>query len=307
MLVLLVAFAVPGWTQAPPTGSCGKNVSFAVAEAGQPVPAIPKFTSKWLEGKGRREAFSKLCFSQVPSEGLTNYIVVFSTTSQAFDGLKASAHTYKTTSPGRENAAAVNSYGGTWSYAYNGAAPPATTATVDLKRDDKPKSVSVRVFDQTGRTVSQGDLQKFSSRDKLLEKMLTDVVNDSPPAMDRKSFASPLSVYYVNCDIDGAPASPAMAMGDPPAAVKTVASTSPAAPPPPPPPALDIWSSPPGADIFVDGAFVGKTPYSMTLSAGEHIVNLRKKDFAIWQRKVEVTAGKRRVGTNLEQKVLNLE
>src|SRR5579864_1816804 len=178
ILVLLVAFAIPGWTQSPSSGSCGKNVSFAVAEAGQPVPAIPKFTSKWLESKSRREAFSKLCFSQVPSEAMANYILVFSTTEAAFQGLKAAAHTYKTTTPAHDNAPATNGYGGTWSYAYTGAAPPATTATTDLKRDDKPKAVNVRAFDQTGKTVSQGNLQAFSSRDKLLEKVLTDIVND---------------------------------------------------------------------------------------------------------------------------------
>ena len=40
---------------APAPLACSKNVSFAIAEGGQPVPAIPKFTLKWLEGKSRKE------------------------------------------------------------------------------------------------------------------------------------------------------------------------------------------------------------------------------------------------------------
>jgi len=307
--VLLIATAGLGWAQAPPAGGCGKNVSFAIAEQGQPVPAIPKFASKWLESKSRREAFSKLCFSQVPSPAITNYIVVFSTTAIVFEGLKASAQTYKSAAQGHDNASTLNGYGGTWSYAYAGVAPPATTDTLDLRRDDKPKALDVRAFDQSGRTISQDNLKTFSSREKLLEKVLTDILNDTPQAMDRKSLASPLSVYYVNCDVDAAPASPGV--NDPsPAKAAAAASkpaAAPAAPPPPPPPGLDIWSSPPGADIFVDGAYVGKTPYSMTLAQGAHTIDLRKKDFAIWQRKVQVTAGKRRIGSYLEQKVLNLE
>jgi PEGA domain len=70
---------------------------------------------------------------------------------------------------------------------------------------------------------------------------------------------------------------------------------------------LDIWSSPAGADIFLDGGYVGKTPYSLVVPRGEHTVTLRKKDFGTWQRKVLVDAGQRRVGANLEQKTATLE
>jgi len=70
---------------------------------------------------------------------------------------------------------------------------------------------------------------------------------------------------------------------------------------------LDIWSIPAGADIFLDGGYVGKTPYSLVVPRGEHTVTLRKKDFGAWQRKVVADAGKRRVGANLEQKTPTIE
>lgn len=306
-LVTLLVSVTFGWGQTPTSEGCAKNVSFAIAENGQPVPAIPKFTLKWIGGKSRQQEFSKLCFSQVPSATQTNYIVVFSTNPNAFDGLKASAHTYKSATQVHEGNAAVNSYGGTWSYAYTGAAPAATTNTLELKLDDKPKSLQVRAFDQSGRTVSQGSLETFSSREKLLEKILADIGKDSPPPESRKPFASPLSVYYVNCDVDGQPVSPGL--DPPPAAHLPPAPPPPVAtsPPPPPKPQLDIWSSPAGADVFLDGEYVGKTPYSAAVAPGEHTIDLRKKNFAIWQRKIQAMAGTRRIGGNLEQKVLDLQ
>jgi hypothetical protein len=291
-----------------PSGACGKNVSFAIAENGQPVPAIPKFTLKWLGSKSRQESFSRLCFSQVPSLNATNYIVVFSTNPAAFEGLKASAHTYKSSPQAHEANASVSSFGGSWSYAYTGVTPPAETSTLDLKRDDKPKSVEVRAFDQSGRTISQASLASISSRDKLLEKVFSDIVKDSPPSDSRKPFASPLSVYYVNCDVDGPPVTPGLdprsASAPPPAppATKAVATA-----PPPPKPELDIWSSPAGADVFLDGQYVGQTPYSAEVALGQHTIDLRKKNYAIWQRKIQANAGKRRIGGNLEPKVLELQ
>jgi len=306
----VVLLLVPGgslWAQVDAPQGCSKNVSFAVAEGGgQPVPAIPKFTLKWLGGKSRQEAFAKLCFSQVPSISQANYLVVFSTKPSTFEGLKASAHTYKSGGQGNDSNAPVNSYGGTWSFAYAGAAPPATN-TLELKRDDKPKEVAVRAFDQSGRTISQADLSTISSRDKLLEKVFSDILKDSVSGEGHRSFPSQSPVYYVNCDVEGQPVSPPIE-ASPKAGIVTTAAAAPAPPPPDPPKSeLEIWSYPAGADIFLDGAYVGKTPYTETVPPGEHTVDLRKKNFAIWQRRIQSGPGKRRIGGNLEQKVLELQ
>ena len=294
--------------QAPPSrGGCSKNVSFAVAENGQPVPDIPKFTVKWLDGKSRKEHFANVCFSQIPSANRTNYIVVFSTTESAFEGLKPTAHTYTSTGQGGNNTGAIASYGGTWDYAYTGVAPPPTTDTLDLRRDDKPKQLDVRAFDQSGRSIAHYNLAKFSSRDKLLEQVISDIAADSPPPESRKAITSPMSIYYINCNVDNSGTS---AAGDPAAAAAAApkaAAPAAAQAPPPAPPMLDIWSSPSGADIFIDGNFVGKTPASITVPPGEHTINLRKKDFGIWQRKILAAPGTRRVGAPLEQKILNLQ
>lgn len=305
-LAALLGFTALLWGQTPaPTESCGKNVSFAVAEGGQPVPAIPKFAEKWLDGKGHRERYPTLCFSQIPSSNLSNFIVVFSTTENSFDGLKPSAQTYTTAGQPKDTSGGVSSYGGTWSYAYAGVSAPPTTDTLELKRDDKPKSVDIRAFDQSGKVVSRRSLANFSSRDKLLEQVLADIVNDSTPMAKGKPFAAPLSVYYVNCNVPDNPPEPmTTASSTPPPAATPAAAPK---PPPPPDPQLEIWSNPPGADIFVDGQFLGQTPKTLVVTPGEHTINLRKKDFGIWQRRIDAMPGKRRISAYLEQKVLILQ
>lgn len=310
LLITLIGSAGFVWCQSPAASGpppCTKNVSFAVAEGGQPVPAIPKFALKWLEGKSQREHYSAICFSQIPSATLPNYIIVFSTNEDAFEGLTPSAHTYTTAAPAQANAPTMSSAGGTWSYAYAGATPRPTTDTLSLKRDDKPKSLDAHAYDQTGKAIAHYSLVTISSREKLLERLLSDIIADSPHSGAKTSVPSPFSVYYVNCDVDSPSASPpingslvaAAAHPDP-------ATATPKPPPPPPDPELDIWSSPVGADIFVDGQYVGKTPYSMSVAQGEHTVSLRKKDFDIWQRKLTVN-GTRRVGGNLAQRELDLK
>jgi hypothetical protein len=269
------------------------------------VPAIPKFAAKWLESKAPRDRYGTICFSQIPSAARPNYVVVFSTTDAAFQGLTPSAHTYTTETPGHPTTGTLNSSGGTWAYAYSGAPPAATTDTLSLRRDDKPKELVVRAYDQNGKVVSQSSLAAISNRDKLLEHVLSDIVADTSHPTNRASAPSPFPVYYVNCDIDAPTASPSL---NPSAArMETASAAAKPAAPPAPDPQLDIWSNPGGADIFVDGAFVGKTPYTASVAAGEHTITLRKKDFGVWSRRVATMTGKRTVGAYLEQKVLNLQ
>jgi len=52
-----------------------------------------------------------------------------------------------------------------------------------------------------------------------------------------------------------------------------------------------IKSSPDGADITIDGKFVGTTPSTLQLKAGEHVVLIEKSGFKSWQRTMTVTGG----------------
>jgi hypothetical protein len=64
---------------------------------------------------------------------------------------------------------------------------------------------------------------------------------------------------------------------------------------------LRIESIPPGADIEIDGAFVGNTPSTVSLAPGSHRIAVWKKGFAIWGKMLTVTGGTIRLNADLEQ------
>jgi hypothetical protein len=65
---------------------------------------------------------------------------------------------------------------------------------------------------------------------------------------------------------------------------------------------ISVDSTPAGADIEVDGEFVGSTPSTITVAPGAHEIAVRKKGFADWSRKMNVTGGTVHLTAELEQK-----
>jgi PEGA domain len=49
-----------------------------------------------------------------------------------------------------------------------------------------------------------------------------------------------------------------------------------------------ILSDPAGADVYVDGHFVGQTPATMRLASGAHRIELRASGKRDWSRELEV-------------------
>jgi len=75
-------------------------------------------------------------------------------------------------------------------------------------------------------------------------------------------------------------------------ALKTISPTA-VAPPPATPAGFGrvlIASLPDGADIYVDGKFVGNAPSTLSIPAGEHEILVTAKDKSKWTRQLEVTA-----------------
>jgi hypothetical protein len=54
---------------------------------------------------------------------------------------------------------------------------------------------------------------------------------------------------------------------------------------------LTVVSVPDGADIEVDGSFVGNTPSDIQVSEGDHSVSVKKAGFKSWERKLKTSAG----------------
>ena len=49
-------------------------------------------------------------------------------------------------------------------------------------------------------------------------------------------------------------------------------------------------STPPGAEITVDGSYVGNTPSEIGLSTGTHVVVISMVGFAEWKRELTVAS-----------------
>lgn len=64
---------------------------------------------------------------------------------------------------------------------------------------------------------------------------------------------------------------------------------------------LNIESTPPGADIEIDGAFVGNTPSTVTVTPGSHQISVKKKGFTDWSKTLNVTNGSVHLIAELEQ------
>ena len=54
---------------------------------------------------------------------------------------------------------------------------------------------------------------------------------------------------------------------------------------------LHIDSSPIGADIEIDGSFVGNTPSEVQVAEGDHIISVKKAGFKDWERRLKVNIG----------------
>jgi opacity protein-like surface antigen len=90
---------------------------------------------------------------------------------------------------------------------------------------------------------------------------------------------------------------PGGASGSEPIAPAPIASV----PVPAPQVMVEFWSRPTGADVEIDGQYVGSTLSTIPLAPGEHTIAIRMKDFAPWQKTITVTSGNVRVAAYLEQ------
>lgn len=64
---------------------------------------------------------------------------------------------------------------------------------------------------------------------------------------------------------------------------------------------VSFTSIPDGADIEVDGNFVGSTPSSVELAPGDHAVAIKRAGYATWDRKLKVMGGDIKLNANLER------
>jgi diacylglycerol kinase family enzyme len=59
-------------------------------------------------------------------------------------------------------------------------------------------------------------------------------------------------------------------------------------------PQLTITSEPSGAEIEIDGEFIGNTPSTVTAKQGKVVVKVKKTGFQPWERTVTLSPGDKR-------------
>jgi hypothetical protein len=139
---------------------CDKNISFAVAEGGQIISRVPSFADKWISKNQKK--YAGLCFSQAPNAQAANYLLLFSTSQSAFNGIypivRTSTNTSTSTTPVSGSGTVADNYGGVWNYTYNGTDTTTTTTTTtmhdNLPYTDTSNTLYLRSYDQNGRLIS---------------------------------------------------------------------------------------------------------------------------------------------------------
>jgi hypothetical protein len=63
---------------------------------------------------------------------------------------------------------------------------------------------------------------------------------------------------------------------------------------------VQVTSAPDGADIEIDGIFVGDTPSAVGVAPGQHDLAVKKTGFKLWERKIAVSSGQVHVNAVLE-------
>ena len=64
---------------------------------------------------------------------------------------------------------------------------------------------------------------------------------------------------------------------------------------------ISVSSTPPSADIEVDGSFVGNTPSTIETTPGDHLLAVKKSGYKTWERKLKVTGGTVTIAAELEK------
>ena len=63
---------------------------------------------------------------------------------------------------------------------------------------------------------------------------------------------------------------------------------------------VEVSSTPDGADVLVDGNFVGNTPSSVGVLPGDHVITVKKVGYKAWERKVAISSGHVKLAPELE-------
>lgn len=176
------------------------------------------------------------------------------------------------------------------------------------KKRAKDASVTFRFMAVRAIDNHEIPLRVLPTRPKKSDSKENEIEENSPipGLLERMIGAEKGKEYAAYTDTDAlvnAPDTPPAAASSPAAAPAPAAAASPApsaAPTPAPSPAglvgveqasIDFKTTPAGADIVIDGSFVGSTPSTLRVVAGRHTIELRLGGYRTWTRTMLVDPG----------------
>jgi hypothetical protein len=63
---------------------------------------------------------------------------------------------------------------------------------------------------------------------------------------------------------------------------------------------VNVTSTPTGAELYLDGNFVGNTPSTISVPGGEHVITVKNAGYKSWERKIRTYGGKVNITATME-------
>jgi PEGA domain len=287
--------------------TCTKVVSFALADASgvHPYALTGNWIGNWVQKNAKKHP--DVCFSQTPVQDRANYLIVLSQSSGFLTGFDpvVSRDTSTSTTPVSGTGTVRDNYGGAWNYTYAGTV---TTTTTTTTHENVPYTINSRTiyayaYGDGGAIISQryhvystktgGDaansagynianaLLAINARGHLLNSVVKDVENHRSFRNPSPEFAKVQQASFQ---------------------VKPSSGVSPSSANQPQPnvsASIDITSSPTGADVELDGNFVGNSPSNIGVSPGDHTISVKKSGYKLWERNIKISSGKVNISAEL--------
>lgn len=134
--------------------------------------------------------------------------------------------------------------------------------------------------------------------------MVTRVLPQAPAMMVRQPNGVPMNNGGLQAGIN-TPANPILVSNASVTNAVEMTASAPVAAPQAASATVAITSNTPGADIEVDGMFVGNAPTTIQLTMGVHKVSVHA-DGAVWEREIQVTGGTVSLAANLARPAVRL-
>jgi hypothetical protein len=287
--------------------TCSKVVSFALADASgvHPYALTGNWIGNWIQKNAKKHP--DVCFSQTPVPDRANYLIVLSQSSGYLTGFDpvVSRDTNTSTTPVSGTGTVRDNYGGMWNYTYAGTV---TTTTTTTTHENVPYTINSRTiyayaYGDGGAIISQryhvystktgGDaansagynignaLLAINARGRLLNSVVKDVESHKSYLNPSMGFAKVQKAsFQMNPQSGVLPSS-----ANQPQPIVTAS--------------IDITSSPTGADVELDGNFVGNSPSSIGVSPGDHTISVKKSGYKLWERNIKISSGKVNISVEL--------